>query len=82
MWRFRFGKPSSNVLGGYCFTVFLLVENWVVLLGVSLLRGIAPGLTLASLRRLGVGTVMDVLFKLRIASCVNRWAAEAKKSVE
>ena len=46
------------------------------------MRGIAPGLTLASLRRLGVSTAKGVLFELRVASYVNHWAAEAKKSEE
>ena len=41
------------------------------------MRGIAPGLTLACLRRLGVGTVMDVIVKRRIASWVPMKVAKA-----
>ena len=46
------------------------------------MRGTARGLTLASLRRLGVNAARDILFELRVRSCVNHWAGEAKKSVE
>ena len=57
----------------------LRVENGVVLLWVDPLRGLAHGLTLDSLRNLGVGIAPDVLLGLRVASRVNRWAVGTKK---
>lgn len=82
IWRLRRKVFPTCVLAGFDFTVLVPIANAVALFGVILLRGLAPGLTLASLRGLGVRPVTSVLFEQRTASYGSWWIREVQKTTK
>ena len=82
LWKLRRRMFPTCVLAGFDFTVLVVTANKVALFGVILLRGLAPGLTLAALRGLGVRSMKGVLFEQRTASCGSWWSREVQKSTK